>query len=107
MRLASQVSNSRSCRAERGVRLASQVLNAFLDDVTFESTEAENLIKQVILNAGEVMRRNLLENIDEVFQPIFSIIQTVSMTEREGCPAIPSSISSSGETDQASHPQDR
>ena len=73
--------------------MAYVIVNAFLDNVTFESTEAERLIKQVILRTGEV-----LPHINEVFRPIFSTTQTVSMTERGGNPEIPASISSTGET---------
>ena len=51
--------------------MAYVIVNAFLDNVTFESTEAERLIKRVILKTGEVIRPNMLRNIDEVFLPIF------------------------------------
>jgi hypothetical protein len=51
--------------------MAYVIVNAFLDNVTFESTEAERLIKRVILKTGEVIRPNMLLNIDEVFRPIF------------------------------------
>ena len=54
-----------------GQEMAYVVVNAFLDNVTFESTEAERLIKRVILNTGEVIRPNMLLNVDEVFRPIF------------------------------------
>ena len=47
------------------------IVNAFLDNVTLESTEAERLIKRVILRTGEVIRPDMLLNIDEVFRPIF------------------------------------
>ena len=54
-----------------GQEMAYVIVNAFLDNVTFESTEAERLIKRVILKTGEVIRPNMLLNIDEVFRPIF------------------------------------
>ena len=54
-----------------GQEMSYVIVNAFLDNVTFESTEAERLIKRVILMTGEVIRANMLFNIDEVFQPIF------------------------------------
>ena len=54
-----------------GQQMAYVIVNAFLDNVTFESTEAETLIKRVILKTGEVIRSNMLLNIDEVFRPIF------------------------------------
>ena len=54
-----------------GQKLAYVIVNAFLDHVTFESTEAETLIKQVILKTGDGMCENMLLNIDEVFEPIF------------------------------------
>ena len=54
-----------------GQEMAYVIVNAFLDNVTFESTEAEKLIKRVILETGEVIRPNMLLNIDEVFRPIF------------------------------------
>ena len=47
------------------------IVNAFLNNVTLESTEAERLIKRVIHRTGEVIRPDMLLNIDEVFQPIF------------------------------------
>ena len=50
------------------------IVNAFLDNVTFESTEAESLLKRVILKTGEVgevLPQNMLRNVDEVFRPIF------------------------------------
>ena len=52
-------------------QMAYVIVNAFLDNVTFESTEAKTLIKRVILKTGEVIRSNMLLNIDEVFRPIF------------------------------------
>jgi hypothetical protein len=51
--------------------MAYVIVNAFLDNVTFESTEAERLIKRVILKTGEVIQPNMHLNIDEVFRPIF------------------------------------
>ena len=51
--------------------MAYVIVNAFLDNVTFENTGAERVIKQVILRTGEVILPNLLLNIDEVFRPIF------------------------------------
>ena len=51
--------------------MAYKIVNAFLDNVTFESTDAEKLIKQVILKTGQVIEPNMLHNIDEVFRPIF------------------------------------
>ena len=54
-----------------GQEMAYVIVNAFLDNVTFESTEAEILIKRVILKTGEVIRPNMFLNIDEVFRPIF------------------------------------
>ena len=56
---------------EPGQQMAYVIVNAFLDNVTFENTEAETLIKQVILRIGKVIEPNMLLNIDEVFQPIF------------------------------------
>ena len=56
---------------EPGQQLAYVIVNAFLGNVTFVNTEAETLIKQVILRIGKVIEPNMLENIDEVFQPIF------------------------------------
>ena len=47
------------------------IVNAFLDNVTFKSTEAENVINRVIFEAGEGIQEDSLENIDEVFLPIF------------------------------------
>ena len=54
-----------------GQEMAYVIVNAFLDNVTFKSTEAERLIKRVILKTGEVIQPNVLLNIDEVFRPIF------------------------------------
>ena len=54
-----------------GQEMSYVIVNAFLDNVTLESTEAERLIKRVILMTGEVIRPNMLLNIDEVFRPIF------------------------------------
>ena len=54
-----------------GQEMAYTIVNAFLDNVTFESTEAETLIKRVILKTGEVIQPNMQLNIDEVFRPIF------------------------------------
>ena len=54
-----------------GQEMSYVIVNAFLDNVTFESTEAEKLIKQVILKMGGVIQPNMLLNIDEVFRPIF------------------------------------
>ena len=51
--------------------MAYAIVNAFLHDVTFEITEADTLIKQVMHKTGGVIRPNMLENIDEVFRPIF------------------------------------
>ena len=51
--------------------MAYVIVNAFLGNVTFDNTEAETLIKQVILRIGKVIKPNMLLNIDEVFQPIF------------------------------------
>ena len=56
---------------ESGQQMAYVIVNAFLDNVTFESTDAERLIKRVILKTGEVIGPNMLLNIDEVFRPIF------------------------------------
>ena len=50
--------------------IAYVIVNAFLDNVTFESTEAEALIKRIILTAN-IWPPNMLHNIDEVFRPIF------------------------------------
>ena len=47
------------------------IVNAFLDNVTFESTEAERLIKGIILRTREVIPPHMLGHIDEVFRPIF------------------------------------
>ena len=56
---------------EPGQEMAYVIVNAFLDNVTFESTEAERLIKRVIVTTGEIIPPNMLRNIDEVFLPIF------------------------------------
>jgi hypothetical protein len=56
---------------EHGQEMAYGIVNAFLDNVTFVSTEAEELIKEVILKTGAVIPPSMLHNIDEVFQPIF------------------------------------
>ncbi len=50
--------------------IAYVIVNAFLDNVTFESTPAEALIKRIILTAN-TWPPNMLRNIDEVFRPIF------------------------------------
>ena len=50
--------------------IAYVIVNAFLDNVTFESTPAEALIKRIILTAN-TWPPNMLHNIDEVFRPIF------------------------------------
>ena len=39
--------------------------------MTFENSEAECLIKRVILETGEVIQEEDIRNIDEVFGPIF------------------------------------
>ena len=54
-----------------GQQMAYVIVNAFLVNVTFWSTEAEILTKQVIRRTDEVFRPNMLLNIDEVFRPIF------------------------------------
>ena len=51
--------------------MAYVIVNAFLNNVTFQSTEAETWIKRAILNTGEGIRPDMLDNIDEVFRPIF------------------------------------
>ena len=56
---------------EPGQEMAYVIVNAFLDNVTFKSTEAEKLIKQVILRTGEGIQPHMRANIDEVFLPIF------------------------------------
>ena len=56
---------------EPGQEMAYRIVNAFLDNPTFENNEAETLIKQGILRKGKVMEPNMLRNIDEVFRPIF------------------------------------
>ena len=78
--------------------MAYVIVNAFLDNVTFESTEAERLIKRVILKTGEVIQPNMLLNIDEVFRPIFFYYPNGLNDRTRGEPAIPASISGSGET---------
>ena len=50
--------------------IAYVIVNAFLDNVTLESTEAEAVIKRIILTAN-IWPPNMLHNIDEVFRPIF------------------------------------
>ena len=50
--------------------IAYVIVNAFLDNVTFESTPAEARIKRIILTAN-TWPPNMLRNIDEVFRPIF------------------------------------
>ena len=50
--------------------LAYAIVNAFLDNVTSHSGEAEILIRRIILNTGE-WHSDMLHNIDEVFRPIF------------------------------------
>ena len=56
---------------EPGQEMAYIIVNAFLDNVTFKSTEAEKLIKQVILRTSEGIQPHMRANIDEVFLPIF------------------------------------
>ena len=56
---------------EPGQEMAYVIVNAFLDNVTFKSTEAEKLIKQVILRTSEGIHPHMRANIDEVFLPIF------------------------------------
>ena len=56
---------------EPGQEMAYVIVNAFLDNVTFKSTEAEKLIKHVILRTSEGIKPHMRENIDEVFLPIF------------------------------------
>ena len=56
---------------ESGQEMAYVIVNAFLDNVTFKSTEAEKLIKQVILRTSEGIQPHMRANIDEVFLPIF------------------------------------
>jgi hypothetical protein len=51
--------------------MAYVIVNAFLDNVTFENTDAERLIKDVILQTGEVIQSDMLSNVDAVFRPIF------------------------------------
>ena len=50
--------------------IAYVIVNAFLDNVTLESTEAEAVIKRTILNAS-IWPPNMLHDIDDVFRPIF------------------------------------
>ena len=50
--------------------IAYVIVNAFLDNVTLESTEAEAVIKRIILTAN-IWPPNMLHDIDEVFRPIF------------------------------------
>ena len=50
--------------------IAYVIVNAFLDNVTLESTEAEAVIKRIILTAN-IWPPNMLHNIDAVFRPIF------------------------------------
>ena len=54
-----------------GQEMAYVIVNAFLNNVTFQSTEAETWIKRAILNTGEGIRPDMLDYIDEVFRPIF------------------------------------
>ena len=54
-----------------GQTMAYNIVNAFLDNVTFQSTEAERLIKEVILRKGEIVPQHMHNDIDEVFLPIF------------------------------------
>ena len=55
--------------------IAYVIVNAFLDNVTFQSTAAEAVIKRIILTTDIVKQRvwpsDMLHNIDEVFRPIF------------------------------------
>jgi len=55
--------------------IAYVIVNAFLDNVTFQSTAAEGVIKRIILTTDNVKKRiwppDMLHNIDEVFRPIF------------------------------------
>ena len=55
--------------------IAYVIVNAFLDNVTFQSTAAEGVIKRIILTTDIVKQRiwppDMLHNIDEVFRPIF------------------------------------
>jgi hypothetical protein len=50
--------------------IAYVIVNAFLDNVTFESAEAEGLIRRIILTTDK-WPPDMLHNIDEVFRPIF------------------------------------
>ena len=54
-----------------GQEMAYVIVNAFLEHVTLENTEVEKVIKQVILKTGEVIQKNMLLNVDEIFRPIF------------------------------------
>ena len=56
---------------ELGQAMAYNIVNAFLDNVTFQSTEAERLIKEVILRKGEIIPQHMHNSMDEVFLPIF------------------------------------
>ena len=56
---------------EPGQEIAYIIVNAFLDSMTFQSTEAESLIKQVIFETGAVIQEENILNIDEVFRPMF------------------------------------
>jgi hypothetical protein len=50
--------------------LAYVIVNAFLDGATFDSSEAEGMIKRIILNTS-CWSPDMFQNIDEVFRPIF------------------------------------
>ena len=50
--------------------LAYGIVNAFMDNLTFECAAAERLIKRIILDADN-WTPDMLLNIDEVFRPIF------------------------------------
>ena len=78
--------------------MAYLIVNAFLDNMTFESTEAESLIKRVIFETGEVIQEEKFSTSMKYSDRFSSTIQTVSLTERGRNPAIPASISASGET---------
>ena len=56
---------------ETGQTMAYNIVNAFLDNVTFRSSEAERLIKEVILRKGEIIPQHMHNSMDEVFLPIF------------------------------------
>ena len=56
---------------EMGQTMAYNIVNAFLDNVTFRSSEAERLIKEVILRKGEIIPQHMHNSMDEVFLPIF------------------------------------